>query len=94
MTESEYYVVTFVSTSHAIKLEKTMVSQFQVAIIPTPTEISRSCGLSFRLDYPDITSAIAILDDSGFPFGVYALSREKTAGKRQVRLITEKKASR
>jgi hypothetical protein len=94
VADSEYYVVTFVSTSHAIKLEKLMLPQLHVAIIPTPTEISRSCGLSFRLDDVDLKPAIELLEDAGFPFGVYALSRDKSEGKRRVRLITEKKASR
>lgn len=52
-----YGLITFATTSHALKAEKVLQkTQFKFIIIPTLREISASCGLSikFRLEDQDL----------------------------------------
>ena len=52
-----YYIVTFSSTHQAIKFERLLLPQFDIELIPTPREVSASCGLSLKFaveDQPEI----------------------------------------
>ena len=89
-TSKEFAVVALVSTSHAMKLERILGKRIKVEIIPTPTEIHRSCGLSFRLAMEELPQAQGILATAGVPYAIYALSYEKLHGRRQIRLLEEK----
>lgn len=42
----EFYVIAFESTHYAIMTEKKLKGKFNIQTIPTPREISASCGLS------------------------------------------------
>ncbi len=42
----EFHVMTFESTHYAIMVEKKLKGKFKIQTIPTPREISASCGLS------------------------------------------------
>ena len=46
--EKEFYVIVFDSTHHAIQTEKRLKESFQIEMIPTPREITASCGLSIK----------------------------------------------
>lgn len=49
----EYYLFTFVSTAQALKAERVLkLAALEHMMIPTPREISTSCGLSIKL-FPD-----------------------------------------
>jgi hypothetical protein len=51
MKNDTYYVVTFDSTHHAIKAERVLNEKgISIKTIPTPREITASCGLSIRFD--------------------------------------------
>lgn len=51
MKEDIYCIVAFDSTHHAIQLEKILKKQgLEIKTIPTPKEISASCGLSIRFN--------------------------------------------
>lgn len=55
MNNSNFYVIAFDSTHHAIKGEKILKSEgFNIKTIPTPREITASCGLSIKLDVENI----------------------------------------
>ncbi len=86
----EFYVATFASTSHAVKIEKILPKDFHAEMIPTPTEISHRCGLSLRIYQGAINALIVLLEESGLPYGLYALSNDKHDGKRIVRTISIK----
>ena len=61
MLEKEFYVIAFESTHHALKVESSLKNKFEIETIPTPREISASCGLSIKfLDniFGDIVSYI------------------------------------
>jgi len=42
----EFYVIAFESTHHAIMVEKNLKGKYNIQTIPTPREITASCGLS------------------------------------------------
>lgn len=46
----KHYLITFDSTHKAMAMEKLLLKHFQVEMIPTPRELSASCGLSVRFD--------------------------------------------
>lgn len=48
MLEKEFYVIVFDSTHYAIQTEKRLKGRFQIETIPTPREITASCGLSIK----------------------------------------------
>lgn len=55
MIEIDNYVVSFNSTHHAIKSEKRLKEEgIELKMIPTPREITASCGLSIKFDKVDI----------------------------------------
>jgi hypothetical protein len=55
MRNEEYGIVAFESTTHAIKGEKILKGlKLKFKTIPTPREISLSCGLSIRFDLKDL----------------------------------------
>jgi len=48
MNKESFCVVVFESTHDAIKTEKAVKAEIKVELIPTPREISASCGLSVK----------------------------------------------
>ncbi len=55
MREEEFGVITFKSTHHAIQGEKKMASKdIDFRTIPTPREVSTSCGLAIRFKLEDL----------------------------------------
>jgi len=54
MIENIFYVIAFDSTHYAIRTEKMLKQKIKVDMIPTPREISVSCGLSVKFSIDDI----------------------------------------
>ncbi len=77
MKETTLYVITFNSTHHAIKGEKTLINGgVDVRTIPTPREISSSCGLSIKFFEKDINKIKIFLEDSDLDIqGIYKISQ-------------------
>jgi hypothetical protein len=46
--EKEFYVIAFESTHYAIMVEKKLKDNYNIQTIPTPREITASCGLSIK----------------------------------------------
>lgn len=57
------YLLTFESTHQAIHYEKFFKDQFAVELIPTPREISASCGLALQFQKEDYGSMKACLSE-------------------------------
>jgi len=58
----EYCIISFVSTHHALASEKILKnSGLSFILIPTPREISTSCGLSVKLSCSDKENALKTL---------------------------------
>ena len=56
------YIITFKTTNHAIKAEQTLLEHnFQVGVLPLPTQISAGCGISLRIKSDDIKPALEAL---------------------------------
>lgn len=65
MMNETFCVVVFESTHDAIKTEKAMKAELAVTLIPTPREISASCGLSVRFSPEEIENVRRIVKTVG-----------------------------
>ena len=59
------YVITFESTHHAIKFEKTIQKIVDYEVLPTPREISSSCGISIKISDVELGKVCSIADFDG-----------------------------
>lgn len=58
-----YVLITFESTHEAIKIEKAL-RDLDVEMIPTPRQLSASCGLSLKTYVEDLENIQVILGES------------------------------
>ncbi|MDF2548604.1 DUF3343 domain-containing protein [Anaerosolibacter sp.] len=82
MIEKEFYVIAFDSTHYAMKTEKLLKSKFQIEMIPTPREISASCGLSIKFSKTIFDSIMDTLEEDQGTYKVFLV--EKLENGRQV----------
>ncbi|SHH32759.1 DUF3343 domain-containing protein [Clostridium grantii] len=87
MDSEIFYVISFDSTNHAMQTEKNIMKHFEIAIIPTPREITRSCGLSIKIFSLDIEKIIDYVKKLTFTYGLYSVSNKKIDGKRKIKSI-------
>lgn len=80
MDGDSFYVLSFDSTSHAIQSEKRIREYFEIVTIPTPREISRSCGLSIKFLSSDLEKIKAFVLQMTVPCSLYRLNGPKTSG--------------
>jgi len=67
MKDKMFYCLTFDSTHYAIKTEKKLKgNNLDVSIIPTPREISASCGLSIKFLELQKEDVCNLLDSEDF----------------------------
>ena len=60
---NKYYIVTFQNTHEAMKAEReTINKKIKVVVIPTPTYITRSCGISLKVEEENIQNIIKLID--------------------------------
>lgn len=87
MKEEIFYVITFNSTHHAIKGERALMDKgLDVRIIPTPREITASCGLSIKFFEDDINEVKSYLENIDLDIdGVYII-KKRVYGKEAIRL--------
>lgn len=57
MNEKTFMFLAFDSTHKAIHFERLLMSQFAIELIPTPREVTASCGISLKFE-PDDHNAI------------------------------------
>ncbi|MDR0879657.1 MAG: DUF3343 domain-containing protein [Clostridioides sp.] len=81
---NDMYIISFNSTHHAMRSEKLLQNtEIHIKILPTPREISASCGLSIMFSIEDIDLVKKTLDDSEIDFkGIYHL-KKNDEGKRE-----------
>ena len=78
MRNEDFGVVTFESTHHAINGEK-IFKEYDIIFktIPTPREISLSCGLSIRFNLNDVDRVIELYYNNTLAIkGVYSFTNE------------------
>ena len=75
---NDYCVVTFASTSGALKGEKLMkADDREFVVMPTPREITASCGLSLKIKPEDAEGSCQLLREGGVEIsGVFHLVRD------------------
>lgn len=80
MIENEFYVIAFDSTHLAIKTEKFLKSEVVIDMIPTPREISASCGLSVKFNIENQIKVLEVLKDTEKEgMYLYKLSKEESS---------------
>jgi hypothetical protein len=72
---SEYGVVLFHSTAHAIRAEKVLQQAgLEIKMIPTPRHLSSDCGMALRFDRALQARMAAILEENRVPVnGIHAI---------------------
>ncbi|MCL2256026.1 MAG: DUF3343 domain-containing protein [Firmicutes bacterium] len=75
------FVITFVSTNHAIKAEKLLLENNQnVSVMPLPNQIKAGCGIALRTKINDIENCREILKFNRIE-GFEIFTREEKSGK-------------
>ncbi|MGH4121441.1 MAG: DUF3343 domain-containing protein [Clostridium sp.] len=60
---NKYYIVTFQNTHEAMKAERETINRkIKVVVIPTPTYITKSCGISLKIEEENIQSIIKLIN--------------------------------
>jgi hypothetical protein len=76
-----YYVVTFPSVHHAIKLEAKLKGQgFPLRLVPVPREISSSCGVAAKVKDTNVDDIKALIAKNGLEFDaiyIYETPKQK-----------------
>ncbi|QXM06994.1 DUF3343 domain-containing protein [Crassaminicella indica] len=75
MLEQEFYVISFESTHHAIKTENRLKNKFSIETIPTPREISASCGLSIKFSLEIFSEIMKALGEDKEKVDVYKIKK-------------------
>ncbi|MEG2983931.1 MAG: DUF3343 domain-containing protein [Peptostreptococcaceae bacterium] len=85
---NEMYIVSFSSTHHAIRTDKLFSEQgIKVTTLPTPREITASCGISIMFLYEDIDKVKNVLQENSIECkGIYNINRLEN-GKKEVKQI-------
>jgi len=56
-------IIAFSSTHQAIHFERLLLPKYAIELIPTPREVSASCGLSLKFETEDLTAILIDLED-------------------------------
>ncbi|QZY55117.1 DUF3343 domain-containing protein [Crassaminicella profunda] len=75
MLEQEFYVISFESTHHAIQTESRLKNEFVIETIPTPREISASCGLSIKFSLEKFSDIMKALGQDQEKVDVYKVKK-------------------
>lgn len=70
-----FYVIAFESTHIAIKTEKELMDKIKIEMIPTPREISASCGISLKFSIEDLDEMLEIIQALSYDLDVYKIDR-------------------
>lgn len=76
--DEKFYVVSFDSTHHAIRADKLFKEHnLNVRMMPTPREITASCGLSIRFEEADLEEVEEIINKEDLDVkGKYEMNRK------------------
>ena len=82
------YIVSFNSTQYAMRADKLIrESNITSTTLPTPREITASCGISIRFLKEDLEKVSSILKDNSVEFkGIYHIKRLEN-GQKEVNKI-------
>lgn len=77
----------FYSTTDTIETEKALQKKIKSTIIPTPREISKSCGFAIKVSNRDEDRILEAVKQVEVPHALYFLSEKDDSGVRTVRFI-------
>lgn len=60
---TEFMIIAFSSTHQAIHFERLLLGSYAIELIPTPREVSASCGLSLKFELDDANAILCELAD-------------------------------
>ncbi|MGL5316011.1 MAG: DUF3343 domain-containing protein [Peptostreptococcaceae bacterium] len=85
---NEMYIVSFNSTHHAIRTDKLFgENSIKSTTLPTPREITASCGISIRFLHNDLDNVNSVLKDNNIEFkGIYHIKKIEN-GQKEVNKI-------
>ena len=85
---NEMYIVSFNSTQYAMRADKLIrENNITSTTLPTPREITASCGISIRFLKEDLDKVSSILKDNSVEFkGIYHIKRLEN-GQKEVNKI-------
>ena len=85
---NDMYIVSFDSTHHAIRSEKIFIeNNIKVATMPTPREISSSCGISIRFAEENLQDIKGLLQKNEILYaGIFTVKRLDN-GKKEIKKI-------
>lgn len=85
---NQMYIVSFNSTHHAIRSEKLFGEKgLKVMALPTPREITASCGISIKFSFEDIEKIKTILIENNVDIkGIYCISKLEDGSKEAKKL--------
>lgn len=85
---NEMFIVSFNSTHHAIRSDKLFGEKgITCTTLPTPREITASCGISIRFLHKDIEDIKVILEGNRIEYkGIYNIKKVED-GKKEVNQI-------
>lgn len=87
--EDSFFAMVFSCTTDTIETERTMQKNFKTMIIPTPREISKSCGFAIRFSDVDEEALVQSARGVEVPHALYRLSAKDEGGMRTARLIED-----
>lgn len=78
------YIVAFNSTHNAIKSEKLLQeANLKSTTLPTPREISASCGISIKFEKDDFEKVKKTLDENNIDYRGFFIIEKLEGGKRK-----------
>lgn len=60
--DNEFIIIAFNSTHQAIHFERLLLKDFAIELIPTPRDVSASCGLSLKFELEDLNQVLETLE--------------------------------
>lgn len=60
---NEFMIIAFSSTHQAIHFERLLLGKYAIELIPTPRDVSASCGLSLKFEMDDLNAILCELAD-------------------------------
>lgn len=58
-----FMIIAFSSTHQAIHFESLLLNKFAIELIPTPRDVSASCGLSLKFEIEDLNAILMELSN-------------------------------
>ena len=72
-----YYLITFKNTHTAISSEKVLKEKgIEATVMPTPTSITKSCGISIRISPDDFQIVSNLIKENAFEAGSVFIKKE------------------